>query len=169
MKARIDRGGGTVKGRIVVGLVASAAVAAIVVAAALATPGSGVLGAPILARGTLDGHFKLKLRDSSSTGDVVVQQVILTAGGYTGWHSHPGPAIVIVKSGSFTLYDADDRSCTGKTYQAGAVFVDAGYGNAHFGRNEGTGNTELWVTYLDVPVGASPRLDVSPSPGNCAF
>ncbi|HWQ24866.1 MAG TPA: hypothetical protein VNK94_12235 [Gaiellaceae bacterium] len=156
------------KGRIVLGLVASAALATIVAASALATSGSGV-GADILARGTLGGHFKLKLRDSSNTGDVVVQKVVIAAGGYTGWHSHPGPAIVIVKSGSFTLYDADDRSCTGKTYQAGAVFVDAGYGHAHFGRNEGTLNTELWVTYLDVPVGASPRLDVSPSPGNCAF
>ena len=144
-------------------------VGAVAAGTAIATNGSGVLSAPIVARGTLDGHFKLKLRDSSNTGDVVVQQVILQPGGYTGWHSHPGPAVVIVKSGSFTLYDADDTSCTGNTYSTGKVFVDAGYGHAHFGRNEGTTNTELWVTYLDVPVGTSPRLDVSPSPGNCAF
>jgi hypothetical protein len=36
------------------------------------------------------------------------------------------------------------------------------------GRNEGTTNTELYVTYLDVPVGAAPRIDV-PAPGNCSF
>ena len=65
--------------------------------------------------------------------------------------------------------DADDAGCTGTTYPAGKVFVDSGYGHAHFGRNEGTGNTELWVTYLDVPVGASPRIDVASAPGNCAF
>ena len=31
-----------------------------------------------------------------------------------------------------------------------------------------TTNTELYVTYLDVPAGALPRIDV-PDPGNCDF
>ena len=136
---------------------------------AIATPGSGVVSASILARGTLADHFKIKLHDSSNPGDVVVQQVILEPGGYTGWHTHPGPAVVIVNGpGSFTLYDAEDESCTGTTYSPGQVFVDAGYGNVHFGRNESSSNTELFVTYLDVPVGTAPRLD-APDPGNCGF
>jgi quercetin dioxygenase-like cupin family protein len=145
-----------------------AIVGAIGVGSAVATPGSGVLGAPVLARGTLDGHFKIKLRDSSKSGDVAVQQVILAPGGSTGWHTHLGPAVVIVKSGSFTLYDGDDPSCTGSTYSAGKVFVDQGYGHVHIGRNEGSTNTELYVTYLDVPPSELPRVD-APDPGNCGF
>ena len=147
--------------------------------AAVATPGTGILGAPILARGTPDGHFEINLKDSPTPGDVVVQHVTLAPGGSTGWHTHPGPAVVIVKSGSFTLYDADDPTCTGTTYSVdpysigqpnpvGKVFVDPGYGHTHIGRNEGTTKTELYVTYLDVPVGAAPRIDM-PDPGNCRF
>jgi hypothetical protein len=149
-------------------LAAVATAGAIAAGAALATPGSGVLGAPILARGTLDGHFKLKLHKSSNQGDVAVQQVTLAPGGSTGWHTHPGPAVVIVKSGSFTLYDAHDDTCTGTPYSAGQVFVDSGYGHVHIGRNEGATNTELYVTYLDVPAGAAPRID-APDPGLCTF
>ena len=98
----------------------------------------------------------------------------IAPGGSTGWHSHPGPAVVIVKSGSFTLYDGDDRKCRGTTYSVdpaspvGKVFIDEGRGHVHIGRNEGSTNTELYVTYLDVPAGALPRIDV-PDPGNCRF
>jgi hypothetical protein len=151
-------------------------VGALGVTSALATPGSGVTAA-LLARGTLEaddhGHRPIKLK-LHTPSDVAVQQVTVAAGGHTGWHSHPGPAVVIVKSGSLTLYDGDDRGCTGTTYSAdpanpvGRVFVDPGRGHVHIGRNEGTTPTELYVTYLDVPAGAAPRIDV-PSPGNCPF
>jgi mannose-6-phosphate isomerase-like protein (cupin superfamily) len=152
------------------------------VGTAVGTPGTGIIGAPILARGTLDSDhhhhtgrwnkpLKIKLQRPS---DVAVQQVTIAPGGSTGWHSHPGPAVVIVKSGSFTLYDGDDRRCTGETISVkpedpvGKVFIDEGYGHVHIGRNEGSTNVELYVTYLDVPVGAAPRIDV-PRPGNCPF
>jgi hypothetical protein len=29
----------------------------------------------------------------------------------TGWHTHPGPSLVIVTQGSVTNYDGDDPSC----------------------------------------------------------
>jgi hypothetical protein len=170
------------------------AVAAVTVATAgagtaLGTPGVGVLSAPILARGTLEAdgadHAHKGKRHSRPVrimlhkpSDAIVQQVTIAPGGTTGWHSHPGPAVVIVKSGSLTLYDADDRRCTGTEYAAtpatpttpavGKVFVDEGRGHVHIGRNEGAKNAELYVTYLDVPVGAEPRID-APRPGNCPF
>jgi quercetin dioxygenase-like cupin family protein len=161
----------------------AATVGAAGVGTAIATPGSGILGAPILARGTLDAEHgdhhhwrrhkpvRIQLQRPS---DVAVQQVTIAPGGSTGWHSHPGPAVVIVKSGSLTLYDADDRRCKGTTYTVepgspvGKVFIDEGRGHVHLGRNEGTTNTELYVTYLDMPVGAEPRID-APDPGNCSF
>ncbi len=167
----------------------AATVGTVAVGTAIATPGTGIIGgAPILARGTLEaehnhrghhGHHGSR-RDTirlQRPSDVAVQQVTIAPGGATGWHSHPGPAVVIVKSGSLTLYDADDRKCRPTTYDAddpenpgSKVFIDEGYGHVHIGRNEGTTNTELYVTYLDVPVGALPRIDV-PDPGNrnCRF
>jgi len=141
------------------------ALAATAAGSALATPGSGTASA-VLARGTLDGHVKLKVRHHRS--DVVVQQVTIAPGGTTGWHTHPGPAVVVVKAGSFTLYDGDDRTCTGKTYSAGQVFIDPGRGHVHIGRNQGSDNVELNVTFLDVPVGGEARID-APAPGNCPF
>ena len=135
---------------------------------AWATGGGGILGSPVMARGTLSPHFKLKLHDSSEPADVVVQHLTFAPGGYSGWHSHPGPAIVVVQSGQMTFYDADDPSCAGTTYTTGQVYIDRGYGHAHFARNEGTTNSEVWVTFLDVPPGVSPRIDV-PNPGNCPF
>lgn len=149
-------------------------VAVVGVGSAVGTPGTGIVSAPILARGTLEGHFKIKLNKRSERSDVAVQQVIIAPGGSTGWHSHPGQAVVIVKSGSFTLYDADDRRCRGTTYSAdpasrnGNVFVDEGAGHVHIGRNNGTTNAELYVTYFNVPLGEAPRIDV-PDPGNCRF
>jgi hypothetical protein len=160
----------------------AATIGAAGVGTAIATPGSGIVTAPVLARGTLEGdqthhdnkrHNRVKIT-LQRPSDVAVQQVTIAPGGSTGWHSHPGPAVVIVKSGSFTLYDADDPTCTPTTYSVdpanpmGKVFIDEGYGHAHIGRNEGSTNTELYVTYLDVPVGAAPRIDV-PKPGNCPF
>jgi hypothetical protein len=159
-------------------------VGAVGVGTAIATDGSGIVAAPILARGTLQaehGHHHHKQKHNQPVtitlqrpSDVAVQQVTIAPGGSTGWHSHPGPAVVIVKSGSFTLYDADDRKCRGTTYspdpanRRGSVFIDEGYGHTHIGRNKGSTNTVLYVTYLDVPVGAPPRIDM-PDPGNCRF
>ena len=134
---------------------------------AWATSGGGV-GAVTMARGTLSPHFKLRLHDSSEPADVVVQHLTFAPNGFSGWHSHPGPVIVVVQSGQITFYESDDPSCSGTTYTAGQVYVDRGYGHVHFARNEGTTNTELWVTFLDVPPGTSPRID-APSPGNCPF
>ena len=164
-------------------LTAVALVATLVAAgvgSAMATPGSGITAA-LLARGTLEseppshhGHPWLAKRQKpvkiklSRPSDVAVQQVTVAPGGSTGWHSHPGPAIVIVKSGAITFYDEDDLRCRGTTYTAGKVYIDEGYGHGHIGRNEGTTNVELYVTFLDMPVGAEPRIDV-PSPGNCPF
>lgn len=137
------------------------AVAAVAAGAALATPGSGVVANTVVARGTLADHFKIKLRDSSSPGDVSLQQVIFAPGGTSGWHTHPGPAIVIVKSGEVTFDQADD--CSTATYGPGQVVVEP-TGHVHRARNAGTTNTEIWVAYLDLPVGASHRID-APDPG----
>jgi quercetin dioxygenase-like cupin family protein len=127
----------------------------IAVGAALATPPLFFTGTPI-ARGTTPGQFKIKLQDSSSPGDAAIVQVTQGVGGHSGWHAHPGPAVVIVKSGELTIQQAKD--CSTATYTAGQVAIEPA-GHVHIARNTGTTTLELWITFLDVPVGANPRID----------
>jgi quercetin dioxygenase-like cupin family protein len=137
-------------------LVVVGAVVTFTAAAALATPGSGFIDRTVVARGTLAPQFKIKLQDSSSPGDVVVQHFILGPGGYSGWHSHPGPAIVTIASGELTLDQAMD--CSSTTYGAREVIVEPAR-HVHQVRNTGAANLEFWVTFLDVPVGSPQRIE----------
>jgi quercetin dioxygenase-like cupin family protein len=123
-------------------------------------------------RGTIDEPFKVEIDGlievkTKAPIDVVDQTITIAAGGHTGWHSHPGPVLVVIKSGTFTLYDGDDPDCTPHVFSTGDAFVDPG-GHVHIGRNESGAVVELSVTYL-LPEGAGPRTDVSPAPGNCPF
>jgi quercetin dioxygenase-like cupin family protein len=104
-----------------------------------------------------------------NAGDTVVHQIMFAPAGQSGWHSHPGPAVALIKSGELTLYDGDDETCTGRTFSAGQAFIDAGQGHVHLARNPSDSvNTEVWVTYFDVPIGEGIRIDEA-APGNCPF
>jgi quercetin dioxygenase-like cupin family protein len=143
-------------------------------AIALATPGIGVIAAPVHARGThaelLNVHSKagVKLKTKSSV-DFVTQQIVIAPDGTTGWHSHPGPVLVTIKSGEMTLVYADDTTCQGRIYKAGESFVDRGDETVHTALNRGSTNLEFWATYL-VPgdPGTQPRINAD-SPGTCPF
>jgi len=145
------------------------------------TPGSGVLSATVVARGTFADPTDLKFKVDTSSQEVihvpdaqqtVVQQIVIGPGGHTGWHSHPGPVVVVVTAGTLTFYSSEDPACTPRTYAAGDAFIDRGQGHVHIARNESTtANLELWATYFDVPPPPPSnnfRIDV-PSPGNCGF
>jgi quercetin dioxygenase-like cupin family protein len=159
-------------------LVIVAAVCTVLAGATLATPPSGIVSATVVARASfadpVDIKFKIgrKRQEVIHVGDAqetVMQQIVIGPGGSTGWHSHPGPVVVLVKAGELTLYSGDDPSCTGRTYSAGQAFIDSGQGHVHIARNLSQGqNVELWVTYFDVPAGEPFRLD-APDPGNCSF
>ena len=82
--------------------------------------------------------------------DAAVQKILLEPGEGPSWHTHAGPVIVIVKSGSFTLVDDD---CSETTVTAGQVFVDEGFGHIHRAYNPGSGTTEIWAFYV-IPEGA---------------
>lgn len=132
---------------------------------ALATPGSGA-SSTVLARGLA---VEKVMTRGNAPYDAVVQTLTIAPGGQTGWHTHPGNAVAVIKSGTLTIYDGNDRSCTAKEYTAGQVYRDPGYGHVHIGRNESTTESlEIVVVYLDVPVGGGFRIDAE-APGNCAF
>ncbi|HET6643710.1 MAG TPA: cupin domain-containing protein [Gaiellaceae bacterium] len=143
-----------------------------VAATALATPPSGVVST-VFAVGqfdnieakTLSSSWQARISTKGKT-DVHVLENRIAPGGSFGWHSHPGPSLVSVKTGSLTLYRGDDPSCTPEVIPAGSGFVDDG-GDVHLVRNEGSVETVVYVTSL-VPRGAARRID-EPSPGNCPF
>jgi quercetin dioxygenase-like cupin family protein len=96
--------------------------------------------------------------------DLHVLQNTIAPGGTFGWHSHPGPSLVIVKSGTASFYLADDPTCTPHVVPAGSGFVDQGH-HVHVVRNEGSVDLVTVVVSL-VPAGFDRRID-EPSPGTC--
>ena len=149
----------------------------------LLTPGSGVTATtPARARFVAPTDIKFKVKggaqevihvpDAAETvmHQITIQPAVNNGGviGTTGWHSHPGPVVVLITAGEMSFYDSDDPTCTVRTYIAGQAFVDSGQGHVHIARNEGTVPLVLSATYFDVPPGGAFRLDV-PAPGNCPF
>ena len=62
---------------------------------------------------------KVKIQ-TKGPSDVFIVRNRVPPGGHSGWHTHPGPSVVSVKSGTATVYDGDDPLCTPTTYAAGA-------------------------------------------------
>jgi quercetin dioxygenase-like cupin family protein len=149
-----------------------------VTAVVLATPGSGIVSANVVARANfqnkVDIRFKVKdgrqhVLNVANAAETVMQQVVIAPGGHTGWHSHPGPAVALVSSGVLTLFSGEDSDCTPRHYSAGEGFIDSGQGHVHLAKNlSATENAEVWVTYFDVPTGGTARIDAD-DPGilNC--
>jgi quercetin dioxygenase-like cupin family protein len=135
--------------------------------AARATPSEGFTSV-ILARATLGNEMPIEV-ENTGPAEALLGDNAFAPGGTSGWHSHPGPALIFVRSGTLTLYSAHDPSCTGRIYTAGQAFVDPGRGHVHIARNEsGETPVEIYTVYLDVPVGGATRIDAA-DPGNCAF
>jgi hypothetical protein len=130
---------------------------------ALAGPAAvSAITSTILVTGTLAEPVKIKndgirLKTKGPT-DVHVQEVRFAAGDSSGWHHHPGFALVTVKSGNVTFYRAD---CHPRTLGAGQTIVESGLFT--LARNESTQEAVVYVTYV-VPQG-SPRIVPAPNPG----
>lgn len=150
---------------------------AVLPAQSQATPGSGATVSPLI-RGSFVDEVGVKftlspgdrtiVANAKDASQVAFQTITLAPGGHTGWHSHPGPVVVAVTSGTLTFYDGEGP-CVGRAYPAGTAFVDQGQGHVHIARNEGAEPVGLSVLYFAVPEGQSPRIDVPQAPGNCPF
>lgn len=150
------------------------AVGAGVVLATPPTPGqeSTTLGKslfdPIDASGqahTAD-FWRMRLK-TQGLSDLYVVDNKIPVGGNTGWHSHPGPSLIMVIAGAVTNYEGDDPHCQGTVHAAGSGFVDPGGTDVHMLRNEGAVPAETIAVQL-VPTGVTRRND-KPDPGNCHF
>lgn len=136
------------------------------------TDAVGFVGTPV-GRGNLgtfhiqskaDGYdVQLKSHDNT---DIAVTNIAVVPGGHSGWHYHPGPVIVVVKTGAITFYHGDDPTCSGTRHPAGTAFIEEG-GVVGIARNEGAVEATNVVTFF-VPAGGPTRIDAA-DPGNCAF
>ena len=126
-----------------------------------ATPPAGLTLTP-LAQGTNNqaGPSRFRLEP-----DVAMAQITVDPGGSSGWHSHPGGAIIVVQQGSLTVYASVGAKCETTTYTAGQAFVERP-GEVDQVMNTGTIPYVLFVTFPRVPQGASARTD-EPDPGTC--
>ncbi|HLG07139.1 MAG TPA: hypothetical protein VI409_00545 [Gaiellaceae bacterium] len=157
------------KDRIVIGLVSLAVLGALAAGTALATPSSGLVGTP-LARGAAgaftihDKSQKLKVQAKEPI-DVALVKATLAPNGYTGWHGHSAPSIVVVKTGPLTAMEPSGDTCVTSVYQSGQSFVHSEDAHNFLAGSEGA---EFYIVYL-LPEGASPApIDVTPAPAACA-
>jgi len=153
------------------------------------TVASGFVSTPV-ARGnagafhirSTDG-FDVEIKAKEST-DIAVSNVVVSAGGSSGWHSHPGPVLVIVKTGAITFYRAgkhggqngDDENgnngtnaltCSRTVYPTGSAFVEVpAPGHVMLAKNEGSTEATVTATYF-APPGAALRIDQPWPGGNC--
>jgi hypothetical protein len=115
-----------------------------------------------------DWQARLKTHGFS---DLYVQSNVWQPNGTTGWHTHPGPSLVIVTSGTITAYDGDDSTCTPHVYSANTTqnnFIDRGDGHVHIVRNEDPAVSATTIAVQLIPQAAIRRID-APAPGNCPF
>ena len=85
--------------------------------------------------------------------DVLQTQLIFQPGGDTGWHHHPGPVVVVVKTGALTEQNSD--GCL-VVHPAGSVFFETKE-EVHRAFNQTGGVVEAFVTFIS-PSGAPPLI-----------
>jgi len=93
---------------------------------------------------------------------VAVQQITLDPGARAGWHTHPGPAWIVVNKGEMAFYDAD--GCR-TVYPAGSAIMEQP-GLVHEPRNETTEPLELYVTFI-IPSGPALRSPADAPTAQC--
>src|SRR3954451_7569803 len=126
-----------------------------------ATPPDKLLQTP-LARGTNTSHGTIPLKFGT---DVAMVQITVQPGGSSGWHSHPGGAIIIVAKGTLTVYSPARHRCRTTTYSAGQAFIERP-GEVDDVFNTGNVPYVLYVTFPRVPPNVAPRTDEL-NPGTC--
>jgi quercetin dioxygenase-like cupin family protein len=146
-------------------LLAAAALAGAIGTTAMALPPAApTITEKVLGAASISRPYTLHVRRPA---DVVVAQATVPAGASFGWHYHRAAAVVVVRSGTLTLYDSADPTCSAKRYTAGQGFVEQPH-HVHLARNEGGKPATVLVTYLGLPHGVAADVPVK-SPGNCPF
>jgi hypothetical protein len=107
--------------------------------------------------------YDVELKSHDNT-DIAVVNIVVPPGGHSGWHYHPGPVLVVVKTGTITFYMGDDPSCSPQPHPFNTTFIEQG-GMVGIARNEGAVEATVTATFF-APAGSPLRLD-APKPSNC--
>ena len=133
------------------------------VSSARATPPKDFTSTPIVGPVVMDEIKTMhQTRDwgvlamTRGESDVYVTHIKIAPGGHGGWHSHPGPSVITVKSGTATFYD-ECNDFEPATYAEGNGFVEDAE-CVHLLANEGSVDLEVIVMQI-VPHGAPRRID----------
>ena len=112
---------------------------------------------------TDDWHIQIK---SKPAFDIAVQTITFPPGSASGWHTHPGPVFILVKSGTMTFYQSDDPTCSPQVRNAGEGFLDLGE-HPHIAVNQTGSPAENVVTYFAPPL-ATLKI-MATEPPNCSL
>jgi quercetin dioxygenase-like cupin family protein len=108
-----------------------------------------------------DHHIKLQAKGPN---DVLQTLLVFQPGGDTGWHIHPGPAIVVVKNGALTEYHCDGRVTV---HPAGSAFFEE-KDVVHRAANQTGAVVQVYATFIS-PAGTPPLIPVpAPARGGCS-
>lgn len=103
-----------------------------------------------LASGQQDAPINVSVDGGEAGVGVTFREITIRPGASTGEHCHYGQLVAVVKEGALTHY-ADIYTDGVHIYDTGDSIIE-GAGYPHEGRNEGTTNVVLWVTYI-IPEG----------------
>jgi quercetin dioxygenase-like cupin family protein len=117
----------------------------------------------VIARGNLGafhlqskwGKYSIELKTHDDT-DVEVRSVVAAPGSFSGWHTHPAPTLLVIKTGALTVYDATDSDCKATVHSAGTAFFEGT--TPHNVRNEGTAAVEYGTLFF-VPKDGPTRIE----------
>ncbi len=160
-----------------VGLAITAIAAASIAVPAVATPTVGTWLPEPISVGSFDdltlmaektGKWDIMVRAKGVT-TLRVTRVPFAVGTSSGWHTHPGPNLLTVKSGTVVVYDSSNPICSGTAYTAGQTFTDiGGSSHSHLVRNEDPSVAAVVIAVALYPYGVTPITDSSPpKPNNC--
>ena len=139
----------------------------------LATPSSG-LSTTILAESQFNSFLAQghafppawgALMAAYGKTDVYVVDNKIDPGGTTGWHSHPGPSLILVVSGTVTNYATEDHNCAGHTTPPGRDSSTPG-ARTSTRCNNGTAEAETIAVQL-IPHGQPRKIDAPTNPTDC--
>ncbi len=102
------------------------------------------------------------LAELGDAGTVIIGEVEWEPNGSSGWHTHPGPVVVVIVEGALEVINADE--CVTRTYEAGQAWIDPGQGNVHVAGNPSSENgTRAYATFFGVPNGEPGTVHVPPA------
>jgi len=102
---------------------------------------------------------------ASGGADVFVQHLRFGPNQAFPWHSHPGPVIGMVVSGSLTYEDAHANACRDRTYTGGYGFLDPGFGHVHRAIG-GPSGAEAYFFFI-LPPGSETHINPATAPEEC--